>query len=546
MKKCGVACNSVVNSIREVGGKYVINIYLFCMFGMLPLVLHNGYLDYAETKFVFFTCGSIACFGIALLCGVNSYAVGKKIWRKKTVICYIVFLISGGVSALLTDTPLRAFWGYEGRYCGIFMYLLVGCGIWIVSAGNSGTRYLYLLEFVTCVVSILGIFNHYYADPLGVYYNLLESEHGYFSSTLGGMVNVGDYLAIMFVVTAVLYCFSPEGEEGSIIHFITMVCCETAIVLNGADGAYIGLVVFFLLFPLIWRNQKEINRYWSTMFCFLLANIILEWIGLVGVREKTSGGFGIVLRHQWKVLIVLLFMNALYLLFLKRKKEDIIEAKWKKLYGLILIIVFILGVAGMVLINTGVLQLQNKTVQNWMLITDDWGNGRGYIWRQVWEGYWELPILNKIFGLGPAMLWEWSFTRTSTLSYIVEFDHAHNMFLHFLITHGLIGVLSWFGWLVGTVLVGVKKGKNEPVYYALAGGVITYIGVGMFGVNMLTITVVANVFAASMIGTSWKKEQNHFERIKAWKLFISTILILLLALTLASNGYSFVKEMMYQ
>lgn len=548
MGKCWNACKRTLRCMREIGHEYVAKLYLFLMLGILPLVLHNGYIDYAETKFIFFLCASLLCMGIALFCGVSSDTEQVFLLRKKTVICYFLFLISGGVSALLADAPLRAFWGSEGRYCGLLTYLLLGVGIWIVAKGNGSVVYLYLLEIVACVVAFLGIMNHYYEDPLGVYFNLVESEHGYFSSTLGGMVNVGDFLAIMFVVGAMLFCLTKETARWSIVHFLTMLSCETAIILNGADGAYIGVFVFLFLSPFIWKNRKEVICYLEVVSVLLGTNVVLECLGILGIQEKETTGVGTLLRHQWQIFIVILIINTFLLLYLKRKdaKDFILGRKWKKIYAVGLSIVIVLGVTSLILVNAELLHLSNESLQKWLLITDEWGNGRGYIWREVWKGYWELPILKKIFGIGPTMLWQWSFTRVSTVSYIVEFDHAHNMFLHFLMTHGLVGSLAWFGWLFGTLTVGLKKAKQEPLYYALAGGLLTYLGVGMVGVNMLTITVIANIFSASIIGREWKKVENTYEWQKALRLFIVVLLILLLALTLESNGYLFVKQMIYQ
>ena len=36
------------------------------------------------------------------------------------------------------------------------------------------------------------------------------------------------------------------------------------------------------------------------------------------------------------------------------------------------------------------------------IISDEWGSGRGYIWKNTLNGYGNLPFVNKIFGAGEA------------------------------------------------------------------------------------------------------------------------------------------------
>ena len=79
-----------------------------------------------------------------------------------------------------------------------------------------------------------------------------------------------------------------------------------------------------------------------------------------------------------------------YDLFANKKLID----KIKKIY-VIICVVFAAAACLMVIICTAV-------QRGPLAITDDWGSGRGYIWKNLLDGFKNLPFINKIFGAGEA------------------------------------------------------------------------------------------------------------------------------------------------
>ena len=91
---------------------------------------------------------------------------------------------------------------------------------------------------------------------------------------------------------------------------------------------------------------------------------------------------------------------------------------------------------------------------------DKWGSYRGYIWRRVTGLYGELPFVQKIFGHGNESIrslmddrfYDEMLQVTGTV-----YDNAHNEYLQYLVTQGLLGMLSYVGVVVTAAIAGVNK-----------------------------------------------------------------------------------------
>ena len=73
-----------------------------------------------------------------------------------------------------------------------------------------------------------------------------------------------------------------------------------------------------------------------------------------------------------------------------------------------------------------------------------WGSGRGTIWKQMAYVYGELPVRRKLLGAGEesiaALMQQYLpdvVAKDTTL-----LDNAHNEYLQYLLTHGLLGLLA--------------------------------------------------------------------------------------------------------
>lgn len=84
--------------------------------------------------------------------------------------------------------------------------------------------------------------------------------------------------------------------------------------------------------------------------------------------------------------------------------------------------------------------------------------------------YRDAPLINKLFGYGPDTLKPLLLEtcREEMISVTTKiYDSAHNDFLHYLITTGCFGAISWLAFWI-SVLVQTIKAKKEKILPWLA------------------------------------------------------------------------------
>ena len=116
---------------------------------------------------------------------------------------------------------------------------------------------------------------------------------------------------------------------------------------------------------------------------------------------------------------------------------------------------------------------------------DKWGSGRGKIWRRMGEIYHELPWYRKLIGAGEesvAALIQQYFPKQAA-SAKTTLDSAHNEFLQYLVTHGLLGLAAYVLFVVSAV----KRGFREGGVYQRAAAIAA---VGFLAQSTVNITQV--------------------------------------------------------
>jgi O-antigen ligase len=101
-----------------------------------------------------------------------------------------------------------------------------------------------------------------------------------------------------------------------------------------------------------------------------------------------------------------------------------------------------------------------------------WGNKRGYVWSRLLELYKGFPLFRKMIGTGSEtieMLMQTNFGSDMVAKTGMNFDNAHNELLQYLITQGLLGLLSYLLFVGSAIRDGFKKGERFQKAAALCG-----------------------------------------------------------------------------
>ena len=248
---------------------------------------------------------------------------------------------------------------------------------------------------------------------------------------------------------------------------------------SDSDMAVAGM--FFAFVILIYFAISDYNRlirYFMLAVELFIAGRILGVIYIFNqfnTRIIKSVGSIIVYKNVFVVFPVVCFI-AIFIIQLLHDKYDLFANKKlidkiKKIY-VIICVVFAAAACLMVIICTAV-------QRGPLAITDDWGSGRGYIWKNLLDGFKNLPFINKIFGAGEAST-AWVLSDYSAAANNIfnrgRVDNAHNIWINMLITLGIAGLIVYVLLLVAAIS-NIKrhlKGSSEACHmnksrYMLAG-----------------------------------------------------------------------------
>lgn len=119
---------------------------------------------------------------------------------------------------------------------------------------------------------------------------------------------------------------------------------------------------------------------------------------------------------------------------------------------------------------------QLGALYSYLYFSNEWGTKRLRIWRAALQIYERMPIIKKLIGVGPAGFYFASQTYLSAEELAVftkqgQLIDAHNEYLQYLVTYGMIGVVLFIGYVTSAIgsILKVGKEKREILAFAMAG-----------------------------------------------------------------------------
>lgn len=117
---------------------------------------------------------------------------------------------------------------------------------------------------------------------------------------------------------------------------------------------------------------------------------------------------------------------------------------------------------------------------------DEYGSGRIYIWKNVWQAVKERPL----FGGGPdtlsrritACFERYDEARNAVIR--TGIDAAHNEYLNILANQGIFALLCWLGALGCSVVRFVRQAGERPAVLICGSAVLGYCVQALFGISM--------------------------------------------------------------
>lgn len=524
----------------------VVNYYLLVMFAVFPLFVSvffdgsfpfmhfdNGFFGIRHQKFYFFIAVSAIALIVEVMLIITNISADKKdnTLRKSffdtlsvTDWAAAALLVSCTLSTIFSSHPDLAFWGEItigsggiGRNNGLFLIILYVLLYFMISRLYRFREYVFVGLSVSCgIVYLLTVLNGYYIDPLNMLTQFKTSQPNVYMEFFSTIGNKNMLASFICVTLPALFVMSVITEKlwKRVLYLVSTGLGAMAMLIGDSDSALLGMGVFLMVFLVVFvRNITRLKRYFLALTVMLASFKLARLFSLMmNDNYKELGDLIKLLLFSPLVYVLLtaaaLITAALYLL--DSKKPDltvpkavpvIIGACFGVMVAVVLSVFFYFSV-----IDT---ETDLGSMEKLLRMNDAWGTHRGIMWLRSFNIFGDANLWQKLFGTGPDTFY---FAFEPYFSQLQEYgnsstDAAHNEYINYLITIGLVGTISYLVFTGSALVRGFKASKKYPVALACAGAVVCYLAQATVNIALPIATPLFFLFVAMCEGCARQPEE---------------------------------------
>ncbi len=476
----------------------ILGIYVLLIGLGFPIVFRNRYFDMLSTKYFFYWICTLLLIVLSFAYFIFKGFSVKDIVKKMTVADYsiLIFLLVAAISTFTSSYLYESFWGNEGRYTGLFLLSLYVLSYFLVSRfWIYRSFYIDGMLLVGMFVCLFGITDYFQMDIFRFRVDVVVEQKNIFTSTIGNINTYTAYVGMVMAMSSVL--FSVSNGKKKFYYYFCMVISFFAIIMGVSDNAYISLAALFGFLPLyLFSNKNGIRRYLVVLATFLSVVKIISWIN-VYFKDIVLGIDSVfnIIADSGALLYLIVGLWGLAGLWYVLKHKSCLESETREC-GKRFQYMWLILIALMVLLVIYVLYDCNVSgniqrygsLGNYLIFNDEWGTHRGYIWRNAMERFSEFSPWKKLVGYGPETFKMLLMHKTYNNPYNETFDAAHNEYLQFLLTTGIIGLVSYVTFLLSYIKRCFSCRNKNPYMIAMAFAVTCYSTQALVNLNVPTVT----------------------------------------------------------
>lgn len=485
--------------------------YLMAMFSFFLLYMQDGYFNLTASKLYFFTFATAGLIFITMLLQFSHIRKVSCSWSIRfspTDWAMLCLLASHCITTMLSVSPLTSIDGSQGRGTGLLFTCLLTGMYFIVSRTYHPHKGLFLVWIIsTDLIILLGLGNFFGYDPLHVFALITAEELPHYLSTIG---NITFFAHLMILVLPFcIYLYLQAQKRSAKCFFAISILLEfMGIYISNLDGAYLGLAVICVLLIM------QCTSYEKTKYCislFLLAFLGSKLLYLSSIIITSGRSFitlSHVIVHSPLTTICLLICLVLFIM-MQWQKAWFVSLPYRHIRNWILGVmiggfIFILGCFCYFSIVDQITPL--GVLENILRFSDRWGHGRGFIWKSLIQILHEhFSFMQYLFGYGLDSI------RSMMTSFIdapdiLYYDNAHNEYLQYLMTSGIIGLFSYL-WLIISLLVRLLHRKEHPLLWTFAMALIAHCAWALTGLNQPITTPIVFILIALGEGSLRNQEK---------------------------------------
>ena len=515
----------------EKSGHLLVLLFLFCFAIVYPLYFRDGYTQITTYKFQYLKIIAFLFGGLLLI--VNAFyllipskmsdgakvSIGSRVAGslKNLSATDIFILLYGAVlifSFMLSDFPQEALWGTDGWYMG-FVTQMICIGIYyFVSRFYDGkeSRIWYLMG-ISFLIFLWGLLNRFSIYPI-----TMENASVEYISSIGNINWFCGYWSVFFVMGPVIYILTEDMASRIFSGIYSMVALGLAAV-EGSDSAFVSLgIVFFLLFLVCFEKRRWLERYLEIIAIMTGTWQVFRLIHYLFPEQLNFWNITISFVLGNATLIVFIMAVLLRVIIDDPEKETLHKAfhivKWVVVSAVILLLA---GYIILLIMNTRSRGNIGSLSDNGLFIFDSsWGSSRGMTWKDGILIFNSFPGWRKWVGAGPDCFTMYAYTHPA-ISYLLEnqfggvrLTNAHNEMITILVNTGILGLLTFLGIFISSIVRHLRKMKQNPMCLIIAVSAISYLFHNIFSFQQIVNTPFA--FLMLGLGENILRKESSYKR----------------------------------
>lgn len=468
----------------------LVNYYLLIMFTFFPIFLSDQYSHARTDKFILYVILSgiliISTLFVSLAYinnknGASNIEDSLKFKLSAPDICFLLFFVFALISTLTSDHKLDSLTGNSGRNNGLILLLIYLLVYFTLSRFYYYKEYVIIAYIVvSSFVALLSVLHFFYIDPFGLLDGYGADIVEDFASTIGNKNTIASFMCLFLPVSIALFVISTKRylkiTSGFGIFF-----AYTGLLTANSNSAFIGLVAVLCVMLIIFTRKFEYLRaYFLALFIMFSSAKIFRLFSLM--LHDNSKVFESIQQHlvygKYAYIPIILCL-AIYLIMTLFKKKIECHYKTKPLKIIFISLTALLFSAllfAFIYFSNFDLKTDLGSFEKLLRFNEEWGTHRGYMWIYGIKEYGSFDIVHKLLGSGPDTFYHvfepyfqglYKFGDTST-------DCIHNEYLNYLVTQGILGLLSYVSLLVTVTVRSIKNSRKNPIIFLFIFSVICY------------------------------------------------------------------------
>ena len=466
----------------------------------LAFYARDGYHQIGQAKFAAYR--NIMVVGCTILtAALVPYAVlwldeHRKLKVSVTDGCVLAYLILSGIAAVSGGFYEDAVWGFTGWNMGFMSQL--GFVLLYLFLSRFGKYYRLIITMMcaaACGVYVIGILHRLLIDPIGFYDGLTDFQKTQFLSTLGQASWYGSFLAVTLPVGIGVFLYNDK-KVWRILSGIFVAIGFCTLVTQNSDSAYFGLAGALVIFFMICAADRERMCRFMGILTLLFASGKIMY-GLMQIHPNPEFEADYVTGLMWTsgvtwILLGVCLLATVWLYVMGRRSDSseypaVLMRRVCQIAPAAAVIVVAAGVLIIIMQAHGVLpriisdRLAEVSYMNW---NDEWGSGRGRIWRFSVKMFAEADVGRKLFGVGPDCFHSYVAARYNEEQALYwgskQLTNAHNEWMTSLINVGIFGTVSYIGIYVTAVRRFYRKHQHNLLLAGIAAACVSYMCYNFF------------------------------------------------------------------